>query len=109
MARDKGLEELMREELDAEPRLTERSMFGGRSWLLNGNFLCGARHDGMLVRLGPIASNVLSAIPDMRPMVVGTRQMHGWFWAGPVVFGDDVLRKRLLDAALAYVGSLPSK
>jgi hypothetical protein len=45
-----GLEELLRECLQAEPGLTE--MFGGRAWLLNGNLLCGARDDGMLARLG---------------------------------------------------------
>ena len=32
--------------------ITEKAMFGGWAWLLNGNLLCGARHDGMLVRLG---------------------------------------------------------
>jgi hypothetical protein len=36
MARDEGLEELLRECLQAEPGLTEKAMFGGRAWLLNG-------------------------------------------------------------------------
>ncbi|MGH6823717.1 MAG: cold-shock protein, partial [Methylocella sp.] len=49
MARDEGLEELLREDLEAESGLTEKAMFGGRAWLLNGNLLCGARDDGMLV------------------------------------------------------------
>ena len=52
MARDEGLEELIREDLAAEPGLREKAMFGGRAWLLNGNLVCGAREDGMLMRLG---------------------------------------------------------
>lgn len=54
MARDEGLEELLRDDLRAEPGLTETAMFGGWAWLLNGNLLCGARDDGILARLGKI-------------------------------------------------------
>lgn len=43
MARDEGLEELLREDLKAEQELTEKGMFGGRAWLLNGKLPCGAR------------------------------------------------------------------
>jgi hypothetical protein len=52
MARDKGLEELLSEHLVGIPGLTQKIMFGGLAWLLHGNLLCGARHDGMLVRVG---------------------------------------------------------
>ena len=52
MARDKGLEELLNDSLDAVAGLTQKAMFGGAAWLVNGNLLCGARDDGMLIRLG---------------------------------------------------------
>lgn len=42
-------------------------------------------------------------------MVMGERRMHGWLRAGAEAYGDDVLRRRLLDAALDYVLSLPPK
>ena len=34
---------------------------------------------------------------------------HGWVRATAEVYGDDRLRRRLLDGALAYVESLPEK
>ncbi|MGD0643043.1 MAG: cold-shock protein, partial [Roseiarcus sp.] len=37
------------------------------------------------------------------------RRMRGWVRAGPGAFGDDALRVKLLDAALAFVRSLPAK
>jgi len=37
MARDPGLEELMREELGDRTGLSEKSMFGGWAFMLNGN------------------------------------------------------------------------
>ena len=50
MARDAGLEEMIRDELRGVHDISEKAMFGGWAWLLRGNLLCGARHDGMLVR-----------------------------------------------------------
>ncbi len=109
MARDEGLEELLREELEAEPGLTEKAMFGGRAWLLNGNLLCGARDDGMLARLGKDKDGWALVISDVVPMMSRGRRMQGWVRAGPVAFGDDALRRKLIQAALAFVRTLPAK
>jgi TfoX N-terminal domain len=110
MARDEGLEELVRDYLsEVEPAATEKTMFGGRAWLLNGNLLCGARADGMLVRLGRDKEGWALELPDIVPMISRGRRMHGWVRAGPAAFGDDALRQKLLDAALAFVRSLPAK
>ena len=109
MARDEGLEQLLREDLAGESGLTETLMFGGRAWLLNGNLLCGARDDGMLARLGRDRDGWALALPDIVPMIARGRPMQGWVRAGPAAFGDDALRRRLIDAALAFVRSLPAK
>lgn len=109
MSRDAGLEELIRQELGERPTLSEKPMFGGLAFLLGGNLLCGARNDGMLVRLGKGNDGWALALAGVEPMVVGDRQMNGWVRAGAKAYGDDALRSRLLDAALAYVLSLPPK
>jgi hypothetical protein len=110
VARDEGLEELLREYLDeAEPGLTEKTMFGGRAWLLNGNLLCGARDDGMLARLGRDNEGWALDLPDIVPMISRGRRMYGWVRAGPDASGNDETRQKLLNAALAFVRSLPAK
>jgi hypothetical protein len=109
MARDEGLETLLREDLEKEAGLTEKAMFGGWAWLLNGNLLCGARSDGMLVRLGKDRESWALEMADIAPMISRGRRMRGWVRAGPDAFGDDPLRQKLLDAALAFVRSLPAK
>ncbi|HUO22557.1 MAG TPA: hypothetical protein VMU59_08590 [Caulobacteraceae bacterium] len=109
MARDEGLEELLREDLQGEPDLSEMTMFGGRAWLLHGNLLCGARHDGMLARLGKDNVDWALASPDVEPMRAGPRLMPGWVWLKAEACGDDALRRKLLDAALAMVRQLPPK
>ena len=109
MARDEGLEGLLREDLKTLPGLTEKNMFGGMAWLLHGHLLCGAREDGMLVRLGKGHDGWALALPDFAPMAMRDRPMQGWVRAGPAAFGDDALRRKLLQAALAFVRSLPAK
>jgi hypothetical protein len=109
MARDEGLEALLTEELQGEKGLTEKAMFGGLAWLVNGHLLCGARNDGMLVRLGKGNDAWALKTRGIVPMVMGERRMHGWVRAVPEAYGDDALRRKLLDAALAFVRSLPNK
>ena len=109
MTRDAGLEELIRADLAAEIALTEKAMFGGWAWLLNGNLLCGAREDGMLARLGKGYDGWALALDDIGPMISRGRPMGGWVRAGPRAYGDDALRGRLIAAALDFVRTLPSK
>jgi hypothetical protein len=42
MPRDQGLEELIQGDLGSLSGITEKAMFGGWSWLLHGNLLCGS-------------------------------------------------------------------
>ncbi len=107
--RDEGLETLIRDGLEGESGLSERRMFGGLAWLLYGNLLCAASDAGMLVRLGRGDDTWAVAHPDITPMVMQGRRMSGWVKAGHDACGDDDLRARLLQAALAFCRTLPPK
>ena len=109
MARDIGLEEMIRDDLREEHGLTEKPMFGGLAWLLFGNLLCVARDKGMLVRLGKGNDAWALKKPDIIPMKMGGRSMHGWVRAGMTSVGNDALRKKLLEAAVKFVKTLPKK
>ncbi|NHF72589.1 TfoX/Sxy family protein [Paracoccus xiamenensis] len=103
MARDEGLEEILRGDLGDMSGLTEKAMFGGWAWLLDGNLLCAARDDGMLARIGKDRDGWALDMPCVVPMISRGRRMQGWVRAGPSAFGDDALRRKLVDAALAFV------
>jgi hypothetical protein len=109
MARDEGLEELLRADLEGVSGLAEKAMFGGRAWLLCGNLLCGARDDGMLVRLGAGEDAWALKTPGIGQMISRGRPMRGWVRAAPEAYGDDALRCKLIDAALAFARELPAK
>jgi len=108
MARDDGLEELVREQIGGQPGLTETPMFGGLAWLLDGNLLCAARHDGLLARLGKGNDGWALDRADVVTLKAG-RPMPGWVRAGPDAYGEDAFRTELLDRALAFVRALPPK
>ncbi len=81
LARDAGLEELLREDLGTPSGLTEKAMFGGWAWLLNGHLLCAARDDGMLARLGKDRDGWALDLPDVVPMISRGRRMQiVFFW-----------------------------
>jgi hypothetical protein len=109
MARDKGLEQLLNEMLDGVQGLTQKAMFGGWAWLVDGNLLCGSRVGGMLVRVGKENDAWALKIPGVMPMMMRERRMHGWVRAAPEVYGDDALREKVVNAALEFNRSLPKK
>jgi TfoX N-terminal domain len=109
LARDKGLEALLSDSLARVPGLTQKAMFGGWAWLVNGNLLCAARSDGMLVRLGKENEAWALEIPGVALMVMRGRSMRGWLRAAPAVYANDALRDRLVEGALEFNRSLPKK
>ena len=106
MARDRGLEELIQDDLGDLPGIRAQPMFGGWAWLLEGKLFCGARDDGMLIRLGKGKDGWALAIPGVVPMTSGSRTIQGWVRAAPEVFGDDLLRAKLLAHAIKHARSL---
>jgi hypothetical protein len=110
MARDKGLEALLHDELDGRPEITQKAMFGGLAWLWNGHLLCAARKNGgMLVRLGKGNDGWALEVDGIAPMVMNGRQMSGWVRTSAEVYASDAMRKRLLKAAVEFVKTLPPK
>jgi TfoX N-terminal domain len=109
MTRDAGLEQMVGEDLAGLADITTTKMFGGFAWMWQGHLLCGARHDGILFRLGKGNDAWALALPDVGPMVMGGRPMQGWVRATGDAMGDDALRHRLIAAAQAFVTTLPAK
>ncbi|HKO14496.1 MAG TPA: TfoX/Sxy family protein [Acidobacteriaceae bacterium] len=109
MPRDPGLEELVRDALAGPAGLTEKPMFGGWAFLLQGNLLCGARSGSLMLRVGRDNEGWALDLPGVAPVVMRGRRMHGYVRAAAEAWGDDAIRQRLLAAAVAFTSSLPRK
>jgi TfoX/Sxy family transcriptional regulator of competence genes len=77
MAYDKALADQVRSELAGESGLTERKMFGGLAFMLDGNMALGVRDDDLMVRLGADAIDDALAQPHVRQSFMGERPMKG--------------------------------
>lgn len=109
MAYDEGIYELLKDDLSATHGLSEKRMFGGIAFMLNGNMLCGVHKDGAMYRVGKVNEAAALALPGAEPMAFTGRRMGGFIEAGPDAMADDDTRGDLLRLALEYVASLPAK
>lgn len=113
MVRDPGLEELLHEDLAAlevEPsRLSQKPMFGGLCYLLDGHMLCTGHRDGAMYRVGRPHEAEALALPDATRMIHNGRDYAGWICVDGESLSDDKTRARLLAWALDTVRALPPK
>ena len=107
--RDPDLEQTLRSDLASLDGLADKPMFGGLAFLLHGNLLCCANHEGLLARLGQGGDAWALALPGAAPLFSGARPMKGWVRIPPTLAADPALRRRVLDAATAFASTLPPK
>jgi TfoX/Sxy family transcriptional regulator of competence genes len=110
MAYDEDLANRVRELISLESGLTEKKMFGGLAFLLNGHMSVGVSgQGGLMVRVDPEETDALVAKPHARPFEMRGREMQGWLR----VDAEGVRTKRQLEPwvrrGVAYARSLPPK
>jgi TfoX/Sxy family transcriptional regulator of competence genes len=110
VAYDERLAERVRDLLAGEDGVREQPMFGGLSFLIEGNLAVAVTsRGGLLVRVGPDAFDAALERPGTSPMEMGGRLMKGWVF----VASEELSGKRRLSAwvarGVAFARSLPSK
>jgi TfoX/Sxy family transcriptional regulator of competence genes len=110
MAYDEELADRIREVVSGEAGLSEKRMFGGLAFLVNGNMAVSASgHGGLLLRSDPAQAEALVAEEHVQRAEMRGRQMDGWLRIdGPALEADERLR-RWVSHGLAYARSLPPK
>ena len=109
MARDPGLEELLRTDIGDLPGLAEKPMFGGLCFLVDGNMMSFVRRDGAMYRVGKTHEIAALALPGTEPMVQRGRRKHGLVWLPLDGLEDDDTRACLTGFARDAVLVLPPK
>ena len=109
MAYDEGLVEILRSDLADLAGISERRMFGGLCFMLDGNMLCGVHKGGGMFRVGKDAQGTALAIEGAAPMAFTGRPMGGMIDVTDAALADDARRAAWLRLALDFVGALPGK
>jgi TfoX/Sxy family transcriptional regulator of competence genes len=110
VAYDVELANRVREHVRDEEGLTEKRMFGGLAFLINGNMVVSASSQGgLLLRCDPVQTDDLASEPYARRFEMRGREMDGWLR----IDGDGVKTERELrrwiGRGVAYARSLPPK
>ena len=109
MAYDDGLAQILRDHLTALPGISERKMFGGLCFMLNGNMLCGVHAKGGMARVGKTNHAAACALPGIAPLSFTGRPMGGMVDVDDEVYEDDARRAEILALALDFVAPMPAK
>ncbi len=108
MAYDHELADRIREHVAGEKNVTEKAMFGGLAFLINGNMAVSASsRGGMLLRADPAEAELLRREPAARPFVMRGREMRGWLYVNGGVSDDELAD--WISRGVGYARSLPPK
>ena len=109
MAYDEELAKRIATILAPRDGLTERKMFGGLSFMLNGHMCCGVTTSDLMVRVGPDAFEDSLAQPHARPMDFTGRPRKGMIYVEPAGYADDKSLAAWVERGVAFATSLPPK
>ena len=88
---------------------TEKKMFGGVGFLLNGNMCVGVWKDFLIVRVGMDAYPNRLREAYTREFDITGRVMRGWVMVEVEGLEDDDPLKLWIDQAILFVRTLPGK
>jgi hypothetical protein len=108
MAFDEGLAERVRKRLAKRDGVSEKRMFGGLAFLLNGNMYCGVHERELIVRLDPDRAGEPLPEPHTRVFDLSGRPMRGWLLVESTGLTEEEVLAEWVGIAVDYV-SLPKK
>lgn len=109
MAYDERLAQIFRDELAGLEGVTEKKMFGGICFLLNGHMLCGVHGGGGMARVGKEREAAALEHAGVTPLSFTGRRMGGMVDISDAALDDREIRSAVIDLATAFVRSLPAK
>jgi TfoX/Sxy family transcriptional regulator of competence genes len=110
VAYDVDLANRIRDVVQDEPGLTEKRMFGGLAFLINGNMAVSASsRGGMLLRVDPADTPDLVQRPEASRFEMRGREMDGWLLIEPTGLATERELRSWVARGVSYARKLPAK
>jgi len=110
VAYDAGLADRIRQLLADQPGLSEKKMFGGLAFLIEGNMAITASSDGgAMVRVDPQLSDSVLATTGATLVEMRGRTMAGWIRVSPDHLRTDADLVPWIELSTGYVRTLPAR
>ena len=105
---DEALADRVRGEFFRERNVTEKKMFGGVGWLLNGTICVGVWKRWLVARLGDESGEALRD-GNVRAFDITGKPMRGWVMVEPAGVATDEELRDWIARCVAFVRTLPAK
>jgi TfoX/Sxy family transcriptional regulator of competence genes len=109
MAYNEKLAQQVKAEIGKLPGFTEKKMFGGIAYLVNGNMACGVNGENLIVRVGPEKHAEAEKRPHTKSYDMTGRPMKGWIAVDAKGREKDQELKSWIDMGIKFAQSLPKK
>ncbi len=109
MAFSEELADRVRDVIGVREGVTERKMFGGIAWMINGNMACGVMAEDLMVRLDHDDVDQALAEPGVGPMEMTGRRMRGFVVVDGAGVAEPLPLTQWVDAGADFAVSLPAK
>ncbi len=110
MAFDEDLANRVRELIAHERGVTEKRMFGGLAFLVDGHMsVTASRQGGLLVRVDPDEAPALLKRKHVHPFEMRGRELDGWLRVDGAGLGTKRQLEGWVQRSVAYARSLPPK
>ncbi|MDZ7767142.1 MAG: TfoX/Sxy family protein [Melioribacteraceae bacterium] len=109
MAHNELLEIRLRDLFSDVKGSSEKKMFGGIAFFINGNMSCGVHKDHLIVRVGPEKYEKALSDPVAKEFDITGRPMNGWIMIAASVLTPDEVFKKWVSLGLEFAESLPKK
>jgi TfoX/Sxy family transcriptional regulator of competence genes len=109
MAYDLGLADRIRVVLGHLGNFSEREMFGGLCFMVNGHMCCGIVKTDLMLRLTPATATAFLLEPHTRPMDFTGKPMKSMIYVDAAGIDSDPSLERWVRAAEQVAQALPAK
>jgi TfoX/Sxy family transcriptional regulator of competence genes len=109
MAYSESLAERIRQVFARQHGITEKKMFGGVGFLLNGNMCVGVWKSSLVVRLGHVEAEAALTKPEVVPFDITGRPMKGWLIVEPDGIESAEQLSQWIQRSVKFVSTLPKK
>jgi TfoX/Sxy family transcriptional regulator of competence genes len=106
MAYDSKLAARIRAIVGRRKGVSEKEMFGGIAFLLDGKMFIGLANNQLMVRVGPDRHDEALARPHVRPMDFTGRPMRGYVYVAPAGYANARALSAWIDWSTAFVATV---
>lgn len=110
MAYDESVAQQIRDLVVGDLDVTEKKMFGGLAFLVNGNMSVAASGSGgLMVRLDPQDTETLLARAGVTPFEMRGKPMKGWLRVTEAAYATDEQLREWVERSVEFARTLPHK